>query len=104
MKPSLQFQPEFAPTPPTTPPPGLGAEPSSAVPAVVRADPPDAAPAGTGSEVDLLACVLTDVADHHVAVGLIEGEAPGVAQAVGPDLVATRPADEGVTGRNRVGG
>src|SRR4029077_2320387 len=50
-------------------------------PAVVGAD----VLAGV-SEVDLLVAALAYVADDEVPGGAVEREAPGVAQAVGPDL------------------
>ena len=55
-------------------------------------------------EVDLLPRALADVGEREVAGGAVEREAPGVAEAEGPDL---RPrasdADERVAGRDRVG-
>ena len=53
--------------------------------------------------VDLLPARLADVSDPEVARELVEGEAPGVAQAVGPDLpTAAGLAGEGIVGRDRV--
>src|SRR5439155_26342122 len=69
------------------------------VPAVVLA-----AAAGGEADVHLLPLALADVGDHEVAGQAVEGEAPRVAQAVGPDLAArARAGDEGVVGRDRVG-
>src|SRR6478609_1912733 len=82
----------------------IGDESLATVPAVVGADATDGPGGGTGREVDLLARFLADVANHHVAVDPVEGEAPRVAQAVGPDLVATRTRGEGIPRRDRVGG
>jgi hypothetical protein len=57
-----------------------------------------------GGQVDLLARVLPDVADPEVAGLAVEGEPPGVAQPVRPDLVAAaRGAGERVVLRDRVG-
>src|SRR3990170_5501056 len=55
-------------------------------------------------QVDLLPLVLTHVGEKEPAARPVEGEAPGIAQTVGPDL-ATRscPADEGVVRRDAVG-
>src|SRR5262245_54019616 len=38
-------------------------------------------------EVDLLPLVLADVADPQIAGRTVEGEAPGIAQSLRPDLV-----------------
>jgi hypothetical protein len=48
--------------------------------------------------VDLLPAGLADVADEEIAVLPVEAEAPRIAKAVGPDLVARRgvAVDEGV--------
>src|SRR5207249_1875700 len=63
-----------------------------------------AAPAGGEADVDLLPLALPDVGDHEVAGGAVEGEAPGIAQAVGPDLAARAAGrEEGVVGGNGVG-
>ncbi len=56
------------------------------------------------NEVDLLPGVLPNVGDGEVARRPIEREAPGIAQAVRPDLrPCTGLPDEGVRRRNRVG-
>src|SRR5262249_48716467 len=53
--------------------------------------------------VDLLVAVLPDIADPEVAGLLVEGEAPGVAQAEAVDLRRrVRLADEGVRRRDPV--
>ena len=54
-------------------------------------------------EVDFLPGVLADVGEHEVPGRAVEREAPGVAQAVGPDLRA-RAADAGerVARRDRI--
>ena len=55
------------------------------------------------SEVDLLLLVLADVADDQIAGCPVEGEAPRVAQPVGPDLRApSRRGGEGVARRDRI--
>ena len=63
------------------------------------------APARRQAHVDLLVASLAHVADVEIAGHGIEGEAPGVAQAQGPDL-PTGPGvlHEGVGGRDDVGG
>ena len=74
--------------------------PFAAAPAVVRAA---AIARGTRAEVDLLVHVLAHVRDRKVTGLAIEGEAPGVAEAVGPDLAAPRRlVVERVVGRDRV--
>jgi hypothetical protein len=60
-----------------------------------------------GLPVDLLARILTHVADEQVARSEVEAEAPRVPEALRPDLVADRVAgiagaDERVVGRDRV--
>src|SRR5439155_16458592 len=63
-----------------------------------------AAVAGGEADVHLLPEVLPDVGDDEVTRGPVEGEAPGIAQAVGPDLAAGAGGGaEGVVGRHRVG-
>ena len=52
--------------------------------------------------VDLLPGALADVADRQVAVRPVEREAPGVSQAVGPDLVAAGDSYERIVRRDRV--
>src|SRR5204862_4879968 len=52
--------------------------------------------------VDLLVAVVADIADRERLRPAVEGEAPGVAEAIGPDLVAARSADEWVVRRDRV--
>src|SRR5262249_52972698 len=62
-----------------------------------------AAGAGGRRVVELLEAVLADVADRDsrlLGADGVEGEAEGVAEAVGIDLVAARLADEGVGGRD----
>jgi hypothetical protein len=52
--------------------------------------------------VHLLHRVLADVADREVTAGAVEREAPRVAQAIGPDLVAERVVRrDGVRGAGR---
>src|SRR5450755_559808 len=71
-------------------------------------DAPSVVGAGAGAvavagEVDLLFAVLADVADDEIARAPVEGEAPRIAQPVGPDL--RTPAGSGrvrVAGRDRV--
>src|SRR6185295_10781136 len=72
---------------------GVARVPLDDVPAVV-----DAARAPGRLTVDLLPALFADVADVEVPVQPVEAEAPGVAQAVVPDLVARRgiAVDEGV--------
>src|SRR6185437_3348850 len=54
-------------------------------------------------EVDLLVFVLPDVGDDQIARLAVEGEAPRVAQPVGPDLpTVARRLRERVAGRDRV--
>jgi hypothetical protein len=81
----------------------VGDETLPAVPAVVGAGSADDARRRTRGDVDLLASVLPYVGDHHVASRSIEGEAPGIAQPVGPNLLAIRRPGEGIAGRDRVG-
>ena len=81
----------------------VGDEALAAVPAVVGAGAADDSGRRARGDVDLLAGVLPDVGDHHVARRPIEGEAPGIAQPVGPDLVAACRRGEGIAGRDRVG-
>ena len=47
-------------------------------------------------EADFLIETLTDIRDEQIAGLSVEREAPGVAQAVGPDLVVAVDADERV--------
>src|SRR5436309_14361993 len=78
----------------------VGVEALESVPAEVGA-----AGTGEGRVVKLLEAILADVADRDSRLpggDRVEGEAERIAQAVGVDLVATRPADEGVVGRDRV--
>ena len=58
---------------------------------------------GDRQVVDLLVAVVADIADCDRLRPPVEGEAPRVPQAVGPDLVPSGPADERVVGRDRVG-
>ena len=56
-----------------------------------------------GREVDLLLQILSDVADDQRAGRAVEGEAPGVAQPVGPDLrLPAGLPGERVAARDRV--
>jgi hypothetical protein len=80
----------------------VGTEALTAVPAVVVATARDDAVAGARRPVDLLVGILADVGDDHAAAEEVEGEAPGIAQPVGPDLVTTGPADERVVGGDGV--
>src|SRR5438105_2878181 len=67
--------------------------------------PPVVLPAGRGGklEVDLLPRVLTDVPDPQVSGLPVEGVAPGVPQAVRPDLRPDPwPAGERIVGRDGV--
>ena len=62
-----------------------------------------AARASGRDEVDLLPRVLPDLADPQIAGEPVEREAPGIAEAVRPDLAApARLSDERIVGRNRV--
>src|SRR5207248_2115680 len=59
--------------------------------------------AAFGDDVQLLELVLPDVAAEARAGLAVEGEAPGVAHAPGPDLRAElRIVDEGIVLRDRV--
>src|SRR5437868_182226 len=72
--------------------------PFPAIPAVVLA-----AGAPGRLEIDLLPVPLPDVGDVEVVRRTVEAEAPGVAQAEGPDLGgAGRGAGEGVARRDGV--
>ena len=55
------------------------------VPAVILAS-----LARLGLEIDLLPGFLPDIRDVQIAGGAIERESPGIAQAVGPDLIPER--------------
>ena len=74
----------------------------AAVPAVVAT----LARAGAGGvrsgPVDLLARALAHVADPEVAIGAVEGEAPRVAQAPGPEVVEPAPAHARVARRRAI--
>ena len=62
------------------------------------------APGARCLEIDLLPGVLSDIADVEVMGFRVEGEAPGIAQADSPDLVAYGAiVGEGIVGWNRVG-
>ena len=69
--------------------------PLEGVPAVVEAG------GGGRGDVDLLPGPLADIADVDQPV--VEGEAPRVAQAVGPHLGSTSSRDERVVGGHLVG-
>src|SRR5205814_6889537 len=53
-------------------------------------------------DVDLLQCVLADVADVQRTGGAVEAEAPWIAQAVGPDLAPRCRGEARVGRRDRV--
>src|SRR5215211_5102315 len=53
-------------------------------------------------EVDLLEAILARIGDGDVAGDAVERDPSRVPQPIRPDLVAPRPADEGVAGRDRV--
>src|SRR5512140_3864504 len=60
---------------------------------------------GCGLEVDLLLRVLPDVTNEQITAGTVERPAPGVAQAIGPDLLPhgrVAAAVEWVGGRDDV--
>jgi len=54
-------------------------------------------------EVDLLPHVLADIPNEEISGGAIKAEAPGVAQAIGPDLGKTITFDKGIIRWNGVG-
>src|SRR5207249_3170613 len=54
------------------------------------------------AEVDLLPCVLADVAYVEVTRGTIKAESPGSTHSVCPDLVTSPASQVGIAGRHRV--
>ena len=76
------------------------ATPSDVTAASLPRGPPVVAP--FDNAIDLLGVGLPDVTGPQLTGHAVEAEAPGVAQAVRPDLRAALPADEGVVGRDGV--
>lgn len=78
----------------------MGAIALEAAPAEVCAT----GPATSAGDVDLLPALLADIADPEAPGRAVEAEPPWVAQAVRPDLIPPWSTDEGIVGRDSVGG
>ena len=59
-------------------------------------------PVNARRAIDLLPTVVADIADPQVVADRVDAPAPRIAQAVGPDLIASRATHEGVVSGDAV--